>query len=193
MSSTRLGYLAVNPESTTTPTITPVKPTKFLRFKGGDFNSNKTILPNDPIQNNRRKALEPVPTTESVEGEYQFDLDANEAVHWLRAALGGFSSSDVSSGTDASVIKHTITVAKTLPLLTVEQAQGDTADTTNHRQNLQVKRAYGVSVNSFTLSATDSIINLAVNLMAHGLFEIANLLADASSGSSVALSVDRVK
>lgn len=187
MASTRLGYLAVKKETTL---ATAVKPSHFLRFKEGDVMLKQEIIANDPIQNNRWSALNAVPGKITAEGSYKFDLDFNEAVHWLAAGMGTLSSADVSSGTDASVFTHTITVANTLYGLTIEQGKGNLTDTTNNRQNYSVDRAYGAMVNDFKIAGSDGIISLDVGIKAHGILQKRSLIADAAAGSSVVISLD---
>jgi len=190
MSSTRLGYLAVKRQSS--PYVA-VKPSHFIRFKDGDIKYAQEIIANNPIQNNRWNALAPVKGKVATDGSYNFDLDVNEAGHWLSAALGGLSSSDISSETDASVYKHTMTMANTLPYLSVEQGKGNLTDSTNNLQNYTVERAFGVMVDELKLSASDGIINMEVAVKAHGVFQKANLINDAAAGSSVALKLDTVE
>lgn len=189
MASTRLSYLAVAPETTV---AAAVKPSKFLRFKDWDMNKGLTIEENNPIQNQRWNPINPVKTTESSEASYNFDLDPNDAVHFLRVALGSMSSSDISSATDASVFQHTLNMANTLPALSIEQGKGNLTDTSNNRQNYQVDRAFGAMVDTFVLSASDGIINMEVNLKTHGVFQSTPLIADAGSGSSVVIKLDAV-
>lgn len=192
MAWTSLWYLCVKAETTTPPTITPIKPTHFLRFMDGDIKTGKTILWNDPIQNVRRKSMNAVQTTESSEGEYNMDLDPVDCPYFIRCCLGSMSSADISSATDASVFRHTMTVAKTLPSLTIEQCKWDPADTTNDQQNYAVLRAYGAIVDSLTFSAKDGKVNMNAKIKAHGVFEVAKLMANAAAWSSVALSLDTV-
>lgn len=187
MASTRLGYLAVKKETTL---ATAVKPTNFIRFKDGDVLLKQEIIANNPIQNNRWNALNAVQGKVTAEGTYNFDLDFNESVHFFSVALGSISSADVGSVTDASVFTHTITVANTLPGLTIEQGKGDLTDTSNNRQNYQVDRAFGVLVDSFTISGSDGILNLEVGVKAHGILQKANLISNAAAGSSVAINLD---
>lgn len=167
MASTRLGYLAAIGESIV---ATAVKPTNFLRFEEGDIQLKQDIITNGPIQNNRWLALQAVPGKIASSGTYKIDADPNESVWWLHRALGTKVTADISSLTDASVFSHTLTVANTLPSLTIEQAKGNLSDTGNSKQNYSVERAYGVLVNTFKLSATDGIVDLSVDLKAHGVF-----------------------
>lgn len=190
MASTRLGYLAVKREATVADAVTP---DKFLRFKDGDVSYNQEIIANNPIQNMRWNAIQAVPGQVTTEGTYNVDLDANEGVHWLAACIGSVSSSDISSAGDSSVFKHTITLANSLPSLTLEQGKGNLNDTSNNRQNYQVDRAYGVLIDSISMSGENSIINMEVSLKAHGVFQKSNLVSDASSGSSVAIDVNSVE
>lgn len=187
---TRLSYLAVKRETTV---ATAVKPTHFIRYKEGDIGYQQEIIANNPIQNNRRNALNAVKGKVTTEGTLSFDYDYNESVHWIAAALGGLVSADISSETDASVFTHTMTMANTLPSLSVEQGKGNLTDTTNNRQNYEVARSFGVLVNSFKISGSDGIVSMEVNVKAHGQFLKANLIGDAAAGSSVALKLDTIE
>jgi len=190
MSSTGLSSLIVKKESAV---ATPITPTHSIRFKGGDIMLQRETKKNNPIQNNRANNIQPLAGKINSEGTMQFDLDFNECVYWLMCGLGTIAHADVSSETDASVIEHTLTVANTLPSLTVQQQKGDITDTTNGRQNYEVSRAFGVLVDSFTLSASDEEVQLETDLKAHGIFQRAKMIADAAAGSSVAIKVDRVE
>jgi hypothetical protein len=190
MASSRLGYLAIKIESTV---ATAVKPSHFLAYNDGDLGRKQEVIESGPIQNNRALPITPVKGKKTIEAKFKFDLDANECVYWLYGALGSLSSSDISSGTDGSVYEHTITVANSLPSWSVEQAKGNISDTTNNRQNYEVARAFGLLVDSLTVSSNDGIVQMEVNCKAHGIFEKADLVADASAGSSVAISVDTVE
>lgn len=187
MSLSRLGYLAVKRETTL---ATAVKPTKFIRFKDGDILASQEIIANNPIQNNRWNALNAVAGKVTAEWTYNFDLDFNESVHFISVALGWISSADVSSATDGSVYTHTITVTNSLPGLTIEQGKWNLDDTSNHRQNYQVDRAFGAMVDSFTLSGSDGILNLAIAMKAHGVLQKRNLISNAAAGSNVVLQLD---
>lgn len=182
MASTRLSYLAVIRETTV---ATAVKPTHFLRFKDGDVMWKQEIIANNPNQNNRWNALNAVKGKATTEGTYNVDLDGNECVHWIAAGLGTLATTQV--GSDATAFRHDCTVANTLPSLTLEQGKGNLTDTTNNYQNFIVDRAFGVLVNSLTISGSDGIINLAVNVKAHGLLQKSALIADIASGATKTL------
>lgn len=186
MASTRLGYLMIKRE--TTPALA-VKPTRPVRFKDGQVMLKQEIIANNPIQNNRWLALNSVPGKISSDGSYNVDLDANECVHFLAAALGSISSADVGSTADGTVFTHTLTVANTLPTFTLEQGKGNLTDTTNNRQNYQVDRAFGCVVDTFTISASDSIAMMEVGIKTAGIFQMSRLISNASAGSSVALAL----
>lgn len=179
MASTRLSYLAVIREATV---ATAVKPTHFLRYKDGDVMWKQEIIANNPIQNNRWNALNAVKGKATTDGTYNFDLDANECVHWISAGLGTLATTTVSS--DTTAYRHDCTVGNTLPSLTLEQGKGNLTDTTNNYQNFIVDRAFGVLVNSLTISGSDGIINLAVNVKAHGLLQKSAMIADIASGAT---------
>lgn len=190
MASTRKGYLAVKKEATLQ---VAEQPTHFLRFKDGDIIRNKEVIENNPIQGIRWNALNAVPGKEETNGAYNFDLDYRECVYWLYMGLGNIASADISSLTDGSVYQHTLTVADVLPGLTVEQGKGNLGDTSNNRQNYQVDRSFGVMIDSFVLSASEGIVNLAVNVKAHGQFQESDLVADATAGSTVDLYLKSVE
>jgi len=186
---TRSWYLAVKRESTV---ATAVKPSHFLRFKDGDLKYTQEVIENNPIQNNRHNSLNAVPGKITTDWTYNFDFDYNEAVHWIAAALWWLATTDIWS-IATQVYRQTITVANTLPSLSVEQLKGDWTDTASNRQKYDVTRGYGVLVDSFKLSASDSIVNLEVNLKAHGVFTSAFLINDVTSWSSKALSLNTIE
>lgn len=186
---TRLWYLAVKRESTV---ATAVKPTKFLRFKDGDLKYTQEVIENNPIQNNRHNALNAVPWKITTDWTYNFDLDYTEWVHRIALALWWLATSDIWS-TPSQVYRHTITAANTLPSLSVEQLKGDWTDTSWDRQKYEVTRWYGVLVDSFKLSASDSIVNLEVNLKAHGVFTSAFLINDVAAWSNKDLYLNTVE
>jgi hypothetical protein len=190
MASTRLGYLAVKKQ---TNNSTPLKPTHFIRYKGGDLSLNQEIIENNPIQANRHSAIQPVPGKADADGDFDLDLDVNEAPFFLYGALGAISSSDISSETDASVFRHDITVANELPSFTFEQAKGNITDTTNNRQNYSVERTFGVKVNTLTLSGQEGIVNMKAGLVGLGQFLKAGLVEDAAAGSSVEVFLEQVE
>lgn len=189
MASTRLGYLAIKKEATT---AVAVKPTHFLRFKEGDILVKKEIIENNPIQNNRWNAVSAVPGKITTEGTYKLDVDTTEAVHFLYGALGSISTTDIGS-TPGQVYEHTLTLSNSLPSFTIEQAKGNLSDTTENLQKYQVDRAFGTMVDSLKLSGQDGIVNMEVAMKAHGVFQKSNLIANASAGSSVALSLESVE
>lgn len=98
------------------------------------------------------------------------------------------TTTDIGS-TAGAVFRHAITVANSLPSLTIEQLKGDQTDTSNNRQNYMVDRAFGVMVDELTIQGSDGILNLAVKLKAQGIFQKAALLSNAASGSGVVMSV----
>lgn len=192
MASTRQGYIALKRQTISTPE-TAVVPTHFLRFKEGDLEKKVDNIVNNPLQNNVWGALNTVQGKITCEGSFKFDLDANESVHIIAGALGGLSSADVSSGTDASVYTHTITTATALPCFSWEQGKGDVSDTTNNSLNYRVMRGYGVYIDSFTMRGSDGIIELESSLQATGIFDMARMLNNEASGSSVVIDLDTVE
>lgn len=194
MASTRLGYLAVKTQAAASPT-TAVVPTHFLRFKDGDMELMPDVIINNPIQNNRWSSLNVVQGKVKTDGSYKFDVDPNEIVHWLRLGLGTITSStDISSGTDATVYSHQIDVSDTPLYLTVEQGKGNLTDTTGNRQNYRVSRAFGVMVDQWMIKGADKELELAVKLKAHGIFERAKLLNNqAATASPATISLDQTE
>lgn len=194
MASTRLGYIAMKAETGSSgTTIVPVKPTNFLRFKEGDVSYNQEVIKNNPIQNNRWGSIHAVKGKVNTSGTYRMDLDVNESVFWLYGALGAMATADISSATDASAFRHTITVANSLPMFTIEQGKGNLTDTSNHRQNYQIDRAFGVMVDTVRLSAADGLVEMEVGLKAHGVFQKANLLNNEAAGANVVMELEDVE
>lgn len=193
MASTRLGYLAIKPEPLSTgTTIVPVKPTNFLRFKEGDVMYRQEVIKNNPIQNNRWGSIHPVKGKVNTDGSYRTDLDVNESVFFLYGALGGISTSVISS--DTSAWRHTLTVANSLPMFTIEQGKGNLTDTSNNRQNYQVDRAFGCMIDSVRLAGSDGLIEMEVAIKAHGVFQMATFLNDkAASGSPVVIQLENAE
>jgi len=189
MASSRLSYLAIIKEAVT---ATAVKPTNFIRFKDGDVMNNLEVIANNPIQNNRWNAMNAVDGKIDSKGSYNFDLDTNEINYWLTPLLGTLANVDISSETDASVYSHTYDLANTLPSVTLEQGKGNLTDATNNLQNYQVDRAYGVMLDTMTMSGSDGIINVAVDVVAHGVFQKADLISNATAGASVDLELESV-
>jgi len=189
MASSRLSYLAIIKEAVT---ATAVKPTNFIRFKDGDVMNNLEVIANNPIQNNRWNAMNAVDGKIDSKGSYNFDLDTNEINYWLTPLLGTLANVDISSETDASVYSHTYDLANTLPSVTLEQGKGNLTDYSNNRQNHQVDRAYGVMLDTMTMSGSDGIINVAVDVVAHGVFQKADLISNATAGASVDLELESV-
>ena len=190
MAATRLSYLAIKRETTVASAVTP---NKFIRFKDGDISYNQEIIANNPIQNNRWNAINAVPWKINTEWSYNVDLEANECVHFLSAALWEQASVDISSGADSTVYKHTLSLANSLPSVTIEQGKGNISDTGNNRQNYQVDRAYGVLIDSFTLAGSDAIINMEVALKAHWIFQKSNIISDVAAGSNADLELESVE
>jgi len=175
MASTRKGYLAVKSETTV---ATAVKPTNFIRYKEGDIMFKQEVLANDPVQNNRWLAISPVAGKVTAGGKLKIDLDPTEAPWFLFPALGTKQSTDISSLVDSSVFKHTLTLADSLPALSIETGKGNLTDTTNNRQNYTVERAFGCLVDGFTLAASKDIVDFSVDMKAHGLFQRAKVITD---------------
>lgn len=185
MSLSRLGFLLVKREANR---AVAVKPTHPIRFKDGDVMSKQEIIANNPIQNNRWLALNAVKSKITADGSYNFDFDYNEAPHILAAAMGKITTTDIGS-TAGSVFSHLCEVANSIPSLTIEQLKGDGTDTSNNRQNYMVDRAYGVMIDEFSIQGSDGIVSLSAKVIAHGVFQKANLLTDATSGAGKVLKV----
>jgi hypothetical protein len=84
-------------------------------------------------------------------------------------------------------------MANTLPSLTIEQGKGNLSDSTNNLQNYQVDRAFGAMVDSFSLKASDGIIEFEAKMIAHGIFQKANLVSDATAGASVDVAIETIQ
>ena len=192
MALSRLGYIAVKRQTITTPAVAVV-PTHFLRFKEGDLEKKVENIVNNPIQNNRWGALNTVRGSETCEGSFKFDVDANECVHVLAAGVGGLATADISSETDASAFSQTITIANSLPCLSWEQGKGDLTSTSNNRQDYRVMRGYGTYVNEWTLRGSEGLLELEAKLMALGIFDVAKMLNNEAAGSSVVIELDTVE
>lgn len=177
MASTRLGYLAVKKETTR---AVAVKPTNFVRFKEGSIQYAQEIIENNPIQNIRWNALNPVPGKVTTDGSFTIDGDTRDIGYFLLAALGTYAPSTVTAG----VYKHTFNTANKLPSLSVEQLQGDSTGADN-----VVYRAFGVMVDKIELSGSDGIIGFKADVKAHGLFHKTNLTATGAIGSPSSIDV----
>lgn len=192
MALSREGYIAVKRQTITTPAVAVV-PSHFLRFKEGDLEKKVDNIVNNPIQNNAWGALNVVKGVETCEGNFKFDVDANECVHIFANALGGLVTADISSATDLSVYSQTITVASSLPCLSWEQGKGLLTSTSDNRQDYRVMRGYGVYVDNFTLRGSEGLLELEANLKALGIFDVARMLNNEAAGSSVVLDLDTVE
>ena len=192
MALSREGYIAVKRQVISTPSVAVV-PTHFLRFKEGDLEKKIDNIVNNPIQNNAWGALHVVKGVETCEGNFKFDVDANECVHIFANALGGLVTADISSQTDASAFSQTITVASSLPNLSWEQGKGLLTSSANNRQDYRVMRGYGTYINNFTLRGAEGLLELEANLMSLGIFDVARMLNDEAAGSSVVLDLDTVE
>ena len=192
MAHSRESYIAIKRQTITTPQ-TAVVPTHFLRYKEGDLEKKVENIVNNPIQNNAWGALNTVKGKEDTEGNFKFDVDANECVHIFANALGGLVTADISSLTDASAFSQTITVASSLPCLSWEQGKGLLTSTSDNRQDYRVMRGYGTYINNFTLRGSEGLLELEANLMALGIFDVARMLNNEAAGSSVVIELDTVE
>src|SRR4030067_3442671 len=100
MAYTKKGYLAVKKESTAG---TAIKPTNFLRFTEGSIAAEQTIIKNMSVQNNRHNSLNYFRGKVNTEVSMTFEYDFTDSVYWIYGVLGGLTSADISSLTDASV------------------------------------------------------------------------------------------
>lgn len=189
MAITRLSSLAIKKEATKN---TAVKPTNFARFKEGGVMAKQEIIANNPVQNNRALALNAVKGKLDVEGSIKGDLDLNDAVHFIYAGLGTMSSVDISSLTDGSVFRHTLTPANRLHTFTMEQPKGDTDLTSSNRQRYVVDRGYGLQVSDFKLSGSDGIIEMETGIMGAGVFQRGKVTQDITAGATPTIYLDSV-
>lgn len=194
MSLANLGYIALKRQTITTPSVAVV-PTHFLRYIEGEIKLEQENLPLEQIQNNAWGATGMVKGAQTAEGSFSAELDANEAMHIIAGTMGTITSTtDVSSGTDATVLSHVIDLGNALPCFTFEQAMGDLTDTGSNYLTNHVRRAFGVYFDSFTIKGgTNGKIEFSYNFKAVGVFERAKLINNAAAGSSVAMAVDTVE
>lgn len=190
MANTGIGYLAIKKQSTRE---VAVKPTNFLRYKNGDLMQSFENIVNNPIQNNKWNNLQLLKGKAEPAGDIGFDFDFNESIFLLYGVLGAISSSDISSATDGSVYRHTITVANTLPAFSIEQAKGDIADTTSNRQKHMVNRGFGCLIDSIAIAASDRIVSIKAVIKMLGIFDSSFLEDDAAAGSTVDLALETVE
>lgn len=176
MASSRLGYLAIKKEATRG---TAVKPTNFIRHKGGGITYNQEIIANNPIQNTRHNAINSVKGKITTDGEYSVDMDLREIGYWIYGVMGSVSAVNASG-----VYTHTFTQAKKLPSFSMEQLKGDSADTDH-----EVSRAFGVLMDSFELSGSDGLLEVKVGLKALGIFLKTNAKANIAIGSPATIDV----
>lgn len=177
MASTRISYLAIKAEATAN---VAEKPTHFIRYKEGGIALKQEIIANNPIQKIRWNPITAVPGKISAESDFMVDLDVNECVYWLWGTFGTLVSADISSLTDGSVYRHTLTTANSLPTFSIEQGKGNIDDTTNNRQNYQVDRAFGCQIDTLSISGSDGLISVNAKMKAAGVFEMSDLITNES-------------
>ncbi len=182
MPSTRTGYLAVQVEATPGVGVTPGN---FIPYKGGDLGHQLDIIKNNPIQAVRHGAITAVSGKKATDGDFEFDLDWLQCGYWLGGALS-FDGSPTANGD--STYTHQFDEANTLSALSIEQAKGDLTT-----QAYECNRAFGSYVNSIEISASDGLVGLKVNLKSLGIFQRSRLVANATAGSSVNISVEDVE
>lgn len=187
------GYLAIKRQTISTPAVAVV-PTHPLRYNEGDLILEQENMELESIQNNAFPTGM-VTAMHKASAEFKADLDANECVHILSGGLGTITSStDVSSGTDTTVMSHQIDYSATPPIFSVEQARGALTDTGNNSTRFEVRRAFGAMVDSWTIKGGNSgKIEFSWKMQALGIFHRAKILKDAAAGSSVAVAVDTVE
>lgn len=174
MASTRLGYLAVEKETTR---AVPVKPTNFIRFTEGNIEHSQELIENNPIQNTRWNSITPVQGKIETNGSFKLDADTREMGHFLLAGLG-----DVATTNSGSLKLHTFTTANRLPSLTLEQLQGN-----SQGDDYVMSRSFGVMVDQLELSASDGLVEMNVDMKATGMFFKSNLLNAETAGTGVSI------
>lgn len=191
MALSNMGYLAIKRQSSAATAVVPSHP---LRYLEGDLVLEQENIEIESVQNNAFPTGM-VTGMHKPSGEFKQDLDANECVHILAGALGTLTSStDVSSGTDASVFSHQIDFGASLPNFSIEQARGNLTDTGSNRLGYEVRRAFGAQIDSWTIKGGNSgKLEFSWKLNALGIFHRAKLLKNAAAGSSVALNLDTVE
>lgn len=192
MASSRIWYLAAKKETTK---AVAVKPDNFIRYKDGDIAFAQEVIVNNPIQNNRWNALAKQKWKVTNEWSFNFDLDFNESVHFLSAAFWTIWTTDISSGTDASVFQHTLSVSNcALPTLTMEQLKGpDSCPDDENNQAYELNRYFWVMIDTFTIAWGEEQITFAMSVMAHGTFQKSNLVSDAVAWVSVEVFLESVE
>jgi hypothetical protein len=176
MASSRLGYIALKKEATRG---TAVKPTNFVRHKGGGVTYNQEIIANNPIQNTRHNAINAVKGKIITDGEFSVDMDLREIGYWLYGVMGAVSVVNASG-----VYTHTITQAKKLPSFSLEQCKGDSADVEH-----EVSRAFGVLMDSLEISGSDGLLEAKFGLKAIGIFLKTNAKANIAIGAPSSIDV----
>lgn len=173
MASTRLWYLAIATETTR---WVAKNATKFLAFKEWDINYNLEIIENNPIQNNRRNAINAVAWKVETDWSYKIDVDPKNVVRFLIAAMWKV----VTENLDWDANKHTIDTACKVWSLTIEQWKWELCGdpTENDWQEYQVNRAFGCMIDEFKISGSDSILEFDATIKAHGSFQIAKMISN---------------
>lgn len=191
MSLSNFGYLAYKIQSAAGTAVVPSHP---IRYMEGDLVLEQENIPLEQIENNAFPTGM-VAGGHKASAEFKSALDANEAVFPIFGALGTLTSStDISSGTDASVYSHQIDFGVTPPNWSIEQARGSLTDTSNSRLGYDVRRAFGAKMDSFVIKGGSSgLLEFSWKMQALGIFTRAKVLSNAAAGSSVAINVDTVE
>jgi len=102
------------------------------------------------------------------------------------------SSSDISSWSDWSVNRHTVTLWKTIPSFAIEECKGDPAESNN--ENVIVQRGFGAKFDTVSIKASDGdTLQVTSALQMLWIFDKANLQDDVSAWSNVDLPLDTIE
>ena len=139
---------------------TALKPTKQSLIKMGISTPKIEIKANSPIKANRWNALNATGKITN-EGSPQLRLRSNFAVHWLSKRIPVLMRW-LRYQVTLRHSKHTLTVAQCDLHLSRRANEGWVCASDTNRQGYQVNRAFGYSLDSFELDASDDIVNLSV-------------------------------
>ncbi len=182
MASTRSGYLAVIKEAVAG---TALQPTNFLHYKDGDLGTNLEVIVNNPIQATRWGGITAVAGKQDTAGNFNMDLDYDEAGFWLGAAM---SFPGTPTDNSDATFTHQFDTDDTLSALTIEQGKGDiTGDA------YEVNRAFGAYIDTFELTASDGIVSFSTTLKSLGMLQRSRMLEDETAGSSVVIELESVE
>lgn len=161
------------------------KPNKFIPEMENSVNKQveniKSMSRFGVLNNNLYLA----PGTDKVAGNINVEIDTTHAMIWFLLALGQYSSADISSLTDWSVYKHTLSdYVCAYKSLSVENKKGGCI-VAGDGQDVIVQRAYGCVVDSLKLSAeANKLVTIENAVKGQGMFDVAFLNANEKAEAS---------